>query len=489
MADANWLPGGAKWWEGDAGYRSYDGYRVAGGIGGIAFEWQELTGAAGQLESAASTIGELWQQVLAVQLLLTDPRWITLPERLPAQEAVHTAAQSLVSLADGCGALAARVRAAHAAYTAAEQAVSGWIAGVDAATWWASVPLGVAGNEGRPTLAGAERLLNQFPAALAEALGGPAAGILLRDSRHSGLWEDPVTGHFAPLLAAVARQAGLLHGTYIETERRTAEVKVIEPAPASLAGLLQRTDVAADAGDGTIEVLEVVPPDGQKRWVVALPGTQSAGTAEPTSNPFDESGIAEAFANGSPYVSDAVSRALEEAGAGAEDLVVLVGYSQGGIHAMNLAADPAFLADHNVGFVLTAGSPVAGIEAGPGVRSIHLEHVQDWVPGADASPNPDRREQVTVTLTDPVSTPAGEGIGLGPGHDLGNYVQRAKDLDVSTDPSVREAAAYVGSALAGGSARQHLFTLRRSHPDSKPYGTGRVGVRKDQPPAGTGARP
>ncbi|MET1153626.1 hypothetical protein [Arthrobacter sp.] len=466
MAEAGWLPGGVRWWDGGAGYRSYDGYRVVGGIGGIAFEWQELASAATGLEAAAATIGHLWQQVLGVQLLLADPRWALLPERMAAEAAANAAAGSLGALADSCGALAAKVRVAHGTYRAAERAASTGMQAVDAATWWFTVPIGMAVNEGRPTLAGGERLLSQGPAALAAALGGPAAGVLLRNPRHGGLGNQPVSRHLAALLGAAAHPAGLLRGSRIEIERVNAVAGEIEPAPASLAALLERTVIAAEAGDGTVEVLEV-ESGGQKRWVVTLPGTQAAGRAQPTVNPFDESGVAEAVAAGSPFVADAVSRALREAGADADDLVVLTGYSQGGIHAMNLAGDPAFLAEHNVGFVLTAGSPVAGIAAGPGVRSVHLEHVQDWVPGADASPNPDRREQVTVTLTDPVATPAGAGVGLGPGHDLQNYVKGAREMDASPDPSVRDAAAYLGAALAGGAARRHLFTLRRSQPDGE----------------------
>jgi len=481
--DAGWLPAGARWWEGGAGYRSYDGYRVAGGIGGIAFEWQELASAAAGLEAAASIIGRLWQQVLGVQLLLADPRWILLPKRMAAEAAVNAAAESLAELVDGCGSLAAKVRLAHGTYRAAEQAASSGMQAVDGATWWFTVPVGMAANEGRPTLAGGERLLNQGPAALAGALGGPAAGALLRDIRHGGPWKEPVSRQMAGALGAAAREAGLLHGSRIEIERVDAVDEEIEPAPASLAGLLERTAVAAEAGAGTVEVLEV-ESGGQKRWLVALPGTQAAGTVQPTANPFDESGVGEAVAAGSPFVADAVSRALREAGAGADDLVVLTGYSQGGIHAMNLAADPAFLAEHNVGFVLTAGSPVAGIAPGPGVRSVHLEHVQDWVPGADASPNPDRREQVTVTLTDHVATPTGAGVGLGPGHDLQNYVQGARQLEASPDPSVQDASAYLGAALAGGAARQHLFSLRRAQPDGgQPQRAGSAVGRTPQPRA------
>ena len=101
-----------------------------------------------------------------------------------------------------------------------------------------------------------------------------------------------------------------------------------------------------------------------------------------------------------------------------------VGYSQGGIHAMNLGRDKAFLADYELKFVLTAGSPVGGIEPGPGISSLHLEHEQDWVPGADGTPNPDLKDRVTVTLTTPI--PGHEWLepGMGPGHAIGPLRRR-----------------------------------------------------------------
>ena len=65
--------------------------------------------------------------------------------------------------------------------------------------------------------------------------------------------------------------------------------------------------------------------------------------------------------------------------------------------------------------MLTAGSPVGGIRPGPGIRSLHLEHEQDWVPGADGLANPDTRDRVTVTLTNPLAMPPLQDFGLGPG--------------------------------------------------------------------------
>ena len=192
-------------------------------------------------------------------------------------------------------------------------------------------------------------------------------------------------------------------------ETRTEEVDV------SPAGLLLRAG-AVGRNSGEIEVLQL-GERGNRAWAVIIPGTQLDGLPHGT-NPFDAAGIAEGLGYDSAETAAAIRQALAEAGAEAGDQVAAVGYSQGGIHAMNLGRDKAFLADYELKFVLTAGSPVGGIDPGPGISSLHLEHEQDWVPGADGLPNPDLRDRVTVTLTsaDPRTRMAGAGNGAGPRH-------------------------------------------------------------------------
>ena len=188
-----------------------------------------------------------------------------------------------------------------------------------------------------------------------------------------------------------------------------------EEADVSPAGLLLRAE-AVGRNSGDIEVLRL-GERGNRAWAVIIPGTQLDGLPQGT-NPFDAAGIAEGLGYDSAETAAAIRQALAEAGAEAGDQVAAVGYSQGGIHAMNLGRDKAFLADYELKFVLTAGSPVGGIEPRAGTSSLHLEHEQDWVPGADGMPNPDLRDRVTVTLTssDPRTRMAGAGHGAGPRH-------------------------------------------------------------------------
>lgn len=434
-------------------------FNVRGGVGGMAFQWQELTDAAAKLGSVADDADAVYGDLMLVQLALQDPRLAWVPSRVAAQSAVAEAAEVLGRSIAEVRDLAGEVAAAHEAYRLAEETAAWGMNQVHGATWWISVPLGMAGNEGRPTRDGAELAIVHGPAMLAALMGLPPS--LLALARRS--WTAAPPREAAAVLVGTANTFGLLRTAPVSVAKtaRPAGGMRLEPTAAAL---LERAQAAADAGPGTIEILEVRTPQGT-RWVVALPGTQAAGSAEATANPFDETGVAEALAGNSRYTAAAVSAALAEAGAAAQDPVVLVGYSQGGMHAANLAASEEFRAGHNVAYVLTAGSPVGGTAIPEGTAGLHLEHVQDWVPGADGRPNPDTRDRVTVTLGGRVATPEGEGAGLGPGHDFANYVEGARRLEGSRDPSVAAGSAALGAALAGGgAARRHLVTLRRQLP-------------------------
>ncbi len=213
-------------------------------------------------------------------------------------------------------------------------------------------------------------------------------------------------------------------------------------------------------GKGKIEILKTAS-GGHEAFIVVVPGTQPGDAGGP--NPFDEAGIVEALGYGSEHTSAAIREALRQAGAEAGSQVVAVGYSQGGIHAMNLSQDKAFLAEYDLKYVLTAGSPVGGINPEPGISSLHLEHRQDWVPGSEGAVNPDTRDRVTVTLENRVLTPLGEAPGLGPGHRLTNYEAGARVVSASSDPSLMASTeALAGVVGTGGAAMATRFQLVRT---------------------------
>jgi len=120
---------------------------------------------------------------------------------------------------------------------------------------------------------------------------------------------------------------------------------------------------------------------------------------------------------------------MTDAGIGPHEPVLLVGHSLGGMEAATLLA-------HGSGFdvthVVTAGSPIAGIQDYPsGSHVLSLENRGDLVPLLDGHDNADSVGQVTVTFDDHQASPIGN-------HDLGHYVAGAAAIDASPDPSIHE---------------------------------------------------
>ncbi|MFF2346253.1 hypothetical protein [Pseudarthrobacter sp. NPDC058119] len=251
------------------------------------------------------------------------------------------------------------------------------------------------------------------------------------------------------------------------TVTATREESVPIDLDASPAGLLKRVQLIEARGSGYVEVIEV-DAGGRKAYVVVVPGTQ-VNESDGGTNPFDLGGIVDGMGGQSEQVNAAVIQSLRAAGAEPGADVVAVGYSQGGIHAMNLAADEGFLRDYRLRYVLTAGSPVSRITPSPDVSTLHLEHRTDWVPGSDGMPNRDARNQVTVTMTNDLYVRGGEDAGLGPGHSLTGYQEAASLVGASKDPSLVQSTAVLDGVLgAGGAATATRFALTKTPPPAVP---------------------
>ncbi|MHA7294250.1 hypothetical protein [Arthrobacter sp. HLT1-21] len=250
----------------------------------------------------------------------------------------------------------------------------------------------------------------------------------------------------------------------------------------SVPALLQRVDAVKDEGPGVFEVLKVQGTSGPV-YVVVLPGTQGFSLAA-SSNPFDPTGVVEAVHYDSVFVADAVRGALTEAGASQGDSVMMVGYSQGGMHAANLAQDPGITEAFTLQLVLTAGSPT-GREPSGGATYLQLEHADDWVHQSDGTTNPDERDRVTVTLRNPAAeTPDGDK-GTGAAHRLDTYLDGAEAVEASTNPSIVASVGVLRAAIGvGASAERHVFRAQRRLPVGAPAsGHGRRG----KPPGATTA--
>ncbi len=409
---------------------------IRGGVGGVSFQLEELAGGAERVDDLAARLSELevevrriWEDLVPFQNL---PRW----SGTMALSSVGESGRNLQAVRTELQHISSQVRACKREYEMAESLAS-------TARWMGIV----SPTDVRESLA--NMATTHFPddktmETITASLGLAAADVKRRAAEETLVWD------------ALERSGTLSRPIDIHLEG-TVPVSL----DASPAGLLERIRLIDARGAGHIEVVEITN-GGEKAYVVMVPGTQPAGFGAGGENPFDETGIAEAMVYSSDEMSVAALQALHAAGAEHGAPVVAVGYSQGGIHAMNLAADPRFLREYDLRYVLTAGSPVAGIKTMPGVQSLHLEHRADWVPGSDGAPNPDTRDRVTVSLSNTPRAAEGEG-GIGIGHTLSTYQDGARLVSASNDPSLAGSTAALGAVLgAGGAATATRFSLART---------------------------
>ena len=422
--------------------------RIRGGIGGLSFQFEELLAGAAALDGVVHRLSAVEAEADGVRRALFDYQSDSYRSGSNAIIAVGEAGRDIGAVRAELERIAAQVRASHREYefTEARNALLLRM-GLSAAEYGS--PQGLFELPGVRDQV--EHGVAMAPRSLALLLGLPvplaaAVGALSGPTDVRGVIRDLAT---APGLGFLKPRPV----TVVGSETATAKVDL------SPAGLLRRAD-AVGRRSGDIEVIRVDGGD-RRAWVVIIPGTQLGGLPEGT-NPFDTAGIAEGLGYDSQETTAAIRQSLRQAGAEAGEQLAVVGYSQGGIHAMNLSKDKAFLAEFDLKFVLTAGSPVGGITPEPGIGSLHLEHQHDWVPGADGLANADTKDRVTVTLTNDLVLPPPQDFGLGPGHRLENYAAGAEAVSASRDPSLRASTAALAAVVgAGGTATVTRFSLRR----------------------------
>jgi hypothetical protein len=294
----------------------------------------------------------------------------------------------------------------------------------------------VAGLVGEAERVDWERLLTEHPG-LIDPLIGMGPGLI------SGL-PGPLIATDVP---SAARIIGLLYpdGTAQVADKGidTDDPSAINP-PRGFHDLIDeltyRNANAKHEDQGSIDVRILTHADGTKAYIVDIPGTQDWHP-----NPFghyddklnDLSTNLHAMGGETTAYEEGVVRALRLAGAGADDPVMLVGHSQGGIVAAQTASDLANSSEFNISHVVTAGSPIGRIDIPDGVQVLSLENAHDVVPHLDGTSNPDTANHVTVTF----ESPNGD---IGHNHGLeDSYKPAAGVLDHSRNASL---AAFRDSA-------------------------------------------
>lgn len=217
---------------------------------------------------------------------------------------------------------------------------------------------------------------------------------------------------FADGKAQVGAPLTVSSGTELRNDRRPLT------RPESIADIFQSVVSAydakssPDAAAGDIRIVKIEHPDGSVGYTVNIPGTEDWG-ASGGSNGRDMTGNLKIISGQLSTGSEEVLLAMRKAGIRPDDPVMLVGHSQGGMIAGNLASDPAVLKQFNVTNLISVGSPIDGMNIDSRISVLSVVHRGDIVPKldlagvkTDGTLLPPRANISSITMDDPAPDPA-----------------------------------------------------------------------------------
>lgn len=157
-------------------------------------------------------------------------------------------------------------------------------------------------------------------------------------------------------------------------------------APQTLGQLAARLRVLSNQGLPVVRIESYGQP-GDRRFIVYVPGTQNL-TPNFSSNPLDMKSNLQLMAGQSSTSSRATVLAMRRAEIGPNDRVMLVGHSQGGLIAADIArrAKSGEL-PFRVEQLLTFGAPLGLKSPGSLPNTLSIENTDDIVPKLDFKPN------------------------------------------------------------------------------------------------------
>lgn len=414
------------------------GYTVLGGRGGISFSWQELLRGGRELEALAAEL-----QIVSREL--------------------DQAAGHLKRLRGGFNFPGPATDAAGAATAAA------------AAVGWQTSEFADMAEKVRTAYsryAANERMVRRS-FELTTSPGRDAEGnrVLVPQVSEADAWwhwgdEATATLHSFAMEKLEIFEIGRISTTLLQPDDGDRSVENFD---SSLSGLLRRTGelgtVNGSAVEGVIEVSALGVEGQPDRYVVTIPGIQD-WALDDTGHPNDLAGSLAAI-SGTPYMTRAITEALKQAGAPEGADVMLVGHSGGGLHARAVAANPAFLAEFDPKYVVTAGSPVGNTPLPDQTIGLNLQQKSDPVPALDKRAAPDTPNNVTVEFQTPPEVEPSSDANIEE-HEIYNYATKAERLEMSDHASVAPVVAGIAAfAPKGASVSSYKFKLERQTQDRK----------------------
>ena len=199
--------------------------------------------------------------------------------------------------------------------------------------------------------------------------------------------------------------------------------------PQSVAGIAQRLQKVHRQNEATI-LIEQYKQGKEKLYVVYVPGTRDK-TILPTGDPFDLSnGVALLAKPDSAASHQAVLDAMKRDGIKTTDKILMVGYSQGGTIAADIATGHHKFKP--IGLV-TFGAPIAQFDLPARLPVLSVEHTNDIVPALSGAVNPLTTNWLTVERE--VSVQLGESHLRA--HGIREYVNTAGQIDSDSTAGVQ----------------------------------------------------
>jgi pimeloyl-ACP methyl ester carboxylesterase len=364
-----------------------------------------------------------------------------------AEVAGHASACLLLGVAAsaGCYELALGLRAAASAYDAVDSALARARPMVKAT---AALPQAITAatltHDPQRLITGDPELVAAGIGLLSVAAAGPAAGSPSTVSAIAGALSLPYRDG-APQLTA---HPGAPTVDGAGAPRCTADL---------LTALQERE--ADDDGGGAIDVriLEGEQPGSGRRVIVDITGTTS-WDADPLHTSRQATDLAtnlRSLGDEPSVMSRGVIQALHRAGVGSQDEIMLVGHSQGGMVAAEVAGELHRSGAFRVTQLLTAGSPIALSDVPAGISVLSLENSGDPVPKLDGADNPARRSWLTAQVSE-------GGASVLQQHSIAAYLAGAKDFDRDRDPAVQDWQNGARQFFDAAGVQSQVFRIERS---------------------------
>jgi hypothetical protein len=256
------------------------------------------------------------------------------------------------------------------------------------------------------------------------------------------------------------RIAGLLATAYppgrASVRRHDGPTLDADGPPRCAADLLAAVALRGEDDSGGAIDVRLLDGPGGRRVIVDITGTTdwNLDPRRPSAQATDLGTNLRSMANQDSAMSEGVRLALRQSGVRADEPIMLVGHSQGGMVGARLADSLNRSGEFRVTHLVTAGSPIGFAPVPASVSVLSLENRRDVVPQLDGADNPRRSGWLTAR------TGRGQPSVLG-AHSTGAYVQAAADFDADRDPRVARWRAGAAGFLEQTSVRTQVFTVTR----------------------------